>query len=194
MAEKLGADTVVVHLPTKWLYSTLTNSRRQTMIPHLGKRNFKTIAWFQQQLPFIQAETTVKIAVEIMPMNRILRWPVNAFVWNKVAEWTQFEFLTLDTTHCGTWGSDPSQIFDRTNGKVKHIHISNLAGNKQHQLPTRGKLKLDKFLQRVAASDYQGHITVETSPVAMEADCIDKVKRNLADSLAFCRKHFQRES
>lgn len=191
MAEKLNASTAVVHLPTRWPYSILTNSRQRLMIPHFGKANTKDIAWFEQQLPFIQAETTVRIAVEIMPIHRIFRWPVNAYVWNTVSEWIRFDNLTLDTTHCGTWGVDPIQVFDRAEGRVKHIHISNLAGRKEHQLPAKGKLALDKFLRHAAAGGYSGHIVVETCPEAMEADSIDRVKQNLIDSLAFCREHFR---
>ncbi len=188
LAETLGAKTVVAHLPTRWPYAILITPRRRFPIPFVWRRNSKAVRWFQQELPFVQAETSAVIAVEIMPMHRFLGWPINAHVWNNLAEWTQFEHLTLDTTHCATWRVDPRKAYDRAGGRVSHIHVSNYDG-REHRLPQQGKLKLDKFLRHVAAAGYQGDIAVETGPEAMETDDESRVRENLAASLAFCREH-----
>jgi len=188
LAETLKADTVVAHLPARWPYSVLATGRRRLLLPHFWRRDGQ-VAWFEQKLPFIQAETPVRIAIEIMPMHKILGWPINAFIWNNLDEWPHFDHLTLDTTHCGTWKVDPRTAYDRANGRVSHIHLSNFDG-RQHRLPHQGKLALDKFLRHLAADNYQGHITIETSPEAMESDDEGRVKENLAASLAFCREHF----
>lgn len=190
LAENLGARIVVVHLPTRWPYAVLYTARRRLLIPFVWRRNSKTVKWFQQVLPFVQAETSATIAVEIMPMHRLVGWPINAHVWNSLAEWAQFDHLTLDTTHCATWRVDPRKAFDRAQGRVSHIHISNYDG-REHRLPQQGKLKLDKFLQHVAAAEYQGDIAVETGPEAMETDDMAKVGANLKAALAFCREHLR---
>jgi len=191
LAETLNAHTVVAHLPTRWLYSIVTTPRKSFPLPYLWRRNNKPVAWFEQEFPFVQAETDVAIAIEIMPMFRFLGWPINAHVWNNLEEWPRFDHLTLDTTHCGTWGVDPRKVYDRTNGRVSHIHLSNFDG-KQHRLPHKGKLSLDKFLRHLAADNYGGDIAVETAPEAMETNDEARVKENLAASLAFCREHYQR--
>lgn len=186
IAEKLAADVVVTHLPTRWPYSIIVSRHRSVPLPHFWRPNRAGPAWFQQTLPFLQAESEVKIAVEIMPMHRIIRWPINAHVWNSLAEWVQFEHLTLDTTHCATWGVDPQIVYDRAGGRVSHIHLSNFDG-RQHILPHQGKLNLTKFLRYLQEQNYAGHVSVETGPEAMEAYDLRRVRANLTASLAFCR-------
>lgn len=193
LAESLEADVLVIHLPARWPYSVLVNKKRQRPIPHLWRRNLRDVRWFERELPFIQAETSVAMAVEIMPMRRLAWWPINAHYWNTLAEWSRFEHLTLDTTHCATWRADPTNVFERVGDKVSHIHLSNYHKG-EHKLPHKGKLDLAGFLQRVAASDYKGHITVETSPAAMEAELsAAKVREHMAAALAFCREHYRPE-
>jgi sugar phosphate isomerase/epimerase len=191
LAESLGARTVVAHLPTRWLYAILITPRHRFLIPFVWRRNSRTLRWFRQELPFVQAETSAVIAIEIMPMHRFLGWPINAHVWNNLTEWPQFDHLTLDTTHCATWRVDPRKVYDRADGRVSHIHLSNFDG-RQHRLPHQGKLKLDRFLQHVAAAGYEGDIAVETGPEAMETDDEARVKENLAAALAFCRENLSR--
>jgi len=190
LAETMGVGAVVVHLPARWPRSVLITGRRRFLVPHFWRRNVEEIRWFEQQLPFVQAETPVAIAVEIMPMYKGLGWPINAYVWNNLDEWPRFDHLTLDTTHCGTWGVDPRKAYDRANGRVSHVHISNFDG-REHRLPHKGKLPLDKFLRHLAADGYQGHIAIETSAEAMESEDEARVKANLAASLAFCREHYR---
>ena len=192
IAEGVSADVVVAHLPTRWPYCVLTTGRRRIPLPYFWKRNIRVATWFEQQLPFLQAETPVTIAVEIMPMHRVLKWPINAHIWNTLSEWSQLDSVTLDTTHCGTWGVDPRKAFDRANGRVRHIHLSNYDGRRQHLLPHQGKLPLDKFLHHITTAGYQGHVTVETSPEAMEFFDEVRVKENLGASLAFCRENLRR--
>ena len=191
LAETIGADTVVAHLPTRWRYNLLVTQRRRIPLPAFPLRNRRPLTWFEQELPFIQAETPVAIAIEIMPMHRFLGWPVNAHVWNNLDEWPRFENLTLDTTHCGTWKVDPLKAYDRANGRVRNVHLSNYDRRQQHLLPHQGRLHLDKFLRHLAADGYQGPITVEVRPDAMETDDEARVRENLATSLAFCREHFR---
>jgi sugar phosphate isomerase/epimerase len=188
IAEQLEADVVVAHLPTRWPYSIVISQRRHIPVPHVWRANHEVVAWFEQTLPFLQAETPVKVAIEIMPLHRIFRWPINAHVWNTLAEWSQFEHLTLDTTHCATWGVDPQVAYDRAAGRVSHIHLSNFDGQ-QHTLPHRGKLDLAKFLRHLGDQEFGGHVVVETKPEAMEAQDLRRVRANLADSLSFCRDH-----
>lgn len=189
LAEKIGADVTIAHLPTRWPYSILVTRRRQFPIPHFWRSNREGPAWFEQTLPFLQAETQVTIAIEIMPMHRMLKWPINAHTWNTLAEWVRFEHLTLDTTHCATWGVDPLVAYDRAGGRISHIHLSNYDG-RQHLLPHQGKLNLAKFLHHLREQGYAGHLSVETGPEPLEAFDVRRVRTNLAASLAFCREHF----
>jgi sugar phosphate isomerase/epimerase len=190
LAEALGADVVVAHLPTRWPIRVLVGGGRSRVFPLIWRRNHRERDWFLNELPRLQADTPVKIAVEIMPRFRLARWEINAHYWNNLDEWTRFPHLTLDTTHCGSWGIDPRQVFDRADGRVSHVHLSNYDG-REHIPPHRGELPLDAFLQHLATAGYEGHISVETTPATMNFEDESLVRQNLADSLAFCRQHFR---
>jgi sugar phosphate isomerase/epimerase len=125
-----------------------------------------------------------------MPAHRILRWRINSYDFNSVTEIARFPHLTLDTTHLGTWGMDPLAVYDRLRERVAHVHLSNFDG-REHRSPPDGHLPLAELLRRLARDGYQGAITVETAPDALdaedEAECLTALRR----ALAFCREHFQ---
>jgi sugar phosphate isomerase/epimerase len=141
-------------------------------------------------LAAFERETGVTVAVENMPAHRILRWRINSYDFNSVTEIARFPHLTLDTTHLGTWGMDPLAVYDRLRERVAHVHLSNFDG-REHRSPPDGHLPLAELLRRLARDGYQGAITVETAPDALdaedEAECLTALRR----ALAFCREHFQ---
>ena len=90
----------------------------------------------------------------------------------------------------GTDGLDLAREF-AARANVEEGRILRL-DDREHRLPHQGKLKLDKFLRHLATDGYQGQISVETSPEAMETEDEGKVRENLTVSLSFCREHYQR--
>ncbi len=60
--------------------------------------------WLQRELPQFQAQTAVKVAVEIMPCRRFGPWRLKPHHFNDARQLSQFQYLTLDTTHVGTLG------------------------------------------------------------------------------------------
>jgi sugar phosphate isomerase/epimerase len=102
---------------------------------------------------------------------------------------SRFSHLTLDTTHLGTWGLNPVEIYELLKGRVVHIHLSNFDG-RDHRSPVDGHLPLATFLRRLAQDDYSGAISVECAPDALQAEDEGRCKLELARALAFCREHF----
>jgi len=72
---------------------------------------------------------------------------------------------------------------------VAHVHLSNFDG-KEHRSPPDGEMKLDVLLHRLAADGYQGAISVEGSPDALDADDERRCRAALRRALAYCREHF----
>lgn len=191
LAESVGAHTVVVHLPRRW-------SRWGARLPGLvvdvlfGPRRCRDeeyLAWLLDELPAFQAATDVTIAVENMPVRRVLGRAVNPYRLNSLGGLEQFEHLTLDTTHLGTWHADILEVYGRVADRVAHVHLSNYNGH-EHRLLTDGHLPLAELLRSLKTDGYQGIITVELNPHSLGADVEDRVRANLRDCVAFCRKHF----
>ncbi len=95
--------------------------------------------------------------------------------------------LTLATTHWGTPGIGPLDAYRAADGRVQHVHLSNLSGNQQHRLPQQGELDLGAFLHTLGSDGFEGPIVVELHPDTLgheEGEAGSRLKRT-AD---FCRQ------
>ena len=114
------------------------------------------------------------------------RW--NPARWNTIGEFARFPRLTLDTTHLGTWGLDPTEVYAQLAGRVCHVHLSNFDGQ-EHRRPETGHLRLDRLLGRLAADGFAGTVTLELSPDTLGAGQPDAaVLSRLRGSLDYCRQ------
>jgi sugar phosphate isomerase/epimerase len=192
LAEAVGAAVQVIHLPQRVGHLIAMSGRWQAMIPW-GNLYGKLRGWMADGgLAEAQAATTVRFCIENMPARHGLgrRW--NFCHWNTLDAWPGVHrHLTLDTTHWATWGVDPLDAYRAANGRVAHIHLSNFDG-REHRLPHRGDLDLGGFLRAISADGYAGTITVELHPDSLEFADAEALRRNLRDSVAFCREHLER--
>ena len=193
LAEELGVDTVVSHLPLR------IGGLEMRMIGFRGRRLFLPVPWkrrgayyrFLREGRFQQMQSSkgVRIAVENMPARHILGFPFNAFWFNRPMELLRFPSLTMDTTHLGTFGIDPAEIYPRLKGRVVHVHLSNFDGM-EHRMPWAGHLDLARFLHLLGEQGYRGAVSIECDPEALNAWngllCLETLKR----ALSFCRSHF----
>ena len=71
--------------------------------------------------------------------------------------------LVLDTSHAAVAQHDLIEVRRRFNGRLRHVHLSDNAGKgwDSHLPPGEGVLPLDAFLDDLAASDYEGAISLE---------------------------------
>lgn len=188
LAEALGAPVVVHHLPERVGYLRVEAGGRRFVFPWPDRRpKLRYRRWLLDEYPALAARTDVLLCIENMPARRLLgrRW--NAHVWNTLGEIVRFPHLTLDTTHLGTWGIDPIDVYSRLKGYVRHVHLSNFDG-REHRRPETGCLRLDALLARLAADNYDGAISLELHPDALDAGGDDaRIVALLAASLALCR-------
>lgn len=193
LAQELGVRLVVAHLPLR-VYGLMG------YLQFLGYRRFLLpIPWPRRESYYyfvregrtkeIESSTGVIVALENMPVGRVLGLPINPFWFNRPEELGRFPHLTLDTTHLATWGFNPTEIYERLKGRVVHVHLSNFDG-REHRSPPDGNLRLARFLRYLADSGYSGAVSVESAPDAMSAEDEEKCRGALQRALAFCREHF----
>jgi len=186
LAQAIGAETIVVHLPRKRGGLTLSVDGRQFRLPWRKIVN-PVKSWIERDLPGIQERSKVKIALENMPVNRVGGVLIDNTWWNDVESWSRsHRYLTLDTTHWATMRVDPLDAYQAARERVCHIHLSNYDG-REHRLPHRGSLNLKKLLRALHADGYNGTISLELSPGALAFKEAATLRRNLDDSLKFCR-------
>lgn len=193
LAEAVGASVVIHHLPLRLGYATVQSGRRRAFVPlpwwdmEAGYRG-----WLERELHLLQQSTNVILCIENMPAKTILGKRFGVHHWNACDEQslhaiTRFPALTMDTTHLGTWGLDPSQVYNVWGKRVRHIHLSNFDG-REHRLPQHGQLRLDLLISALAADNYQGAISLELHPDALNAGQDDEqIVALLRTSLQECR-------
>jgi sugar phosphate isomerase/epimerase len=108
--------------------------------------------------------------------------------------------VTLDTAHAASFPYDLIEAYEVLASRLVNIHLSDFRSDlsippwfnlhsyfKHHQLPGDGDLPLLPFLERLRADAYQGLITVEVSPLALETWRPLRVRENLKRSVEFVR-------
>jgi sugar phosphate isomerase/epimerase len=190
LAEALGAQTVIVHPPGRWirLQGVVAGPYRTRKIyvplPVAGPGQLGH--WLWDELPAFQAGRRVKIAVENMPCRRYGPFRLNHFHYNNLEQLRHFQHLTLDTTHVGTRQLDLLDFYRQLKANVSHVHLSNFNG-KEHQLLTDGHLPLAEMLVALVRDEYSGLVSLELGPASLQADDEIALRQNLRASLDFCR-------
>lgn len=188
LAEDLGAMVVVHHLPFRrgWKWLRLGATRLPLPMPGQGAHGSYR-RWLLEAYPDVQATTAVTLCIENMPARRSLGRTWTAHQWNTMEEIARFPALTMDTTHLGTWGLEPVEVYSRLQARVRHVHLSNFNG-REHRRPEDGHLRLDELLATMAADGYRGLICLELNPASLNAGCPDEeMASTLSASLAVCR-------
>jgi len=193
LANELGAQVVVHHLPMRFGYAFLQTAGRSLLLPNPFDSGRQYATWLSEGYAALQSSTDVLLCIENLPAARFLGRRVNPARWNAhsrttLDDITRFPHITLDTTHLGTWGLDPLEAYDRWGQRVKHVHLSNFDGS-EHRRPEDGSLRLGALLSRMAADRYSYSISLELQPDALEAGAPDsRIVDLLRGSLYFCRK------
>jgi sugar phosphate isomerase/epimerase len=189
LAEALGAGVMVHHLPLRVHVRWLQVGARRLPLPWPGADVYAR--WLLEEYAAFQVTTPVRLCIENLPAIHWSgrRW--NPARWNSATEIVRFPLLTMDTTHLGTWGLDPVEVYDRLEGRVRHVHLSNFDG-KEHRRPEVGHLPLDRLVAHLVTRGYEGVVSLEMSPDALGAgNSDDQVTAVLTASLEYCRRAAQ---
>lgn len=144
VAERLGADTVVVHPPFRW------------------QRDYARD--FVQGLRAMDNMTAVRFAVENMFPWRAVR-DVGAYApdWDVRSE--DYTAITLDLSHTAVSGTDAVALVDDLEGRVHHVHLADGSGSArdEHLVPGRGSQPIAAVMERLGGARFAGHVIVEVS-------------------------------
>lgn len=109
--------------------------------------------------------------------------------------------MTLDTAHVGTFDLDLLESLNFFDGRVANIHLSDLrqvphwlmnrprlhSYYRQHQFPGSGTLPLRDLLRALKKRGYDGAITYELSPLAVNVLTPWRVEKRLRQAVEFVR-------
>ncbi|BBY59173.1 sugar phosphate isomerase/epimerase family protein [Mycolicibacterium sarraceniae] len=191
-AERLGAQTVVVHPPFRW------------------QRRYAD--GFSEQVAELESHTDVLVAVENMFPFRTDRFfgsgdpsiermrkrggrpgaGISAFAPSYDPLDGDHAHYTLDLSHTATAGTDALDMAERMGSGLVHLHLcdGNGASTDEHLVPGRGTQPTVEVCQMLAASDFTGHVILEVTTSGART----KAEREalLVDSLQFARTHLLR--
>ncbi|NTY62464.1 TIM barrel protein [Mycolicibacterium sphagni] len=191
-AERLGAQTVVVHPPFRW------------------QRRYAD--GFSEQVAELESRSDVLVAVENMFPFRTDRFfgsgdpsiermrkrggrpgvGISAFAPSYDPLDGNHAHYTLDLSHTATAGTDALEMADRMGSGLVHLHLcdGNGASTDEHLVPGRGTQPTVEVCQMLAASDFTGHVILEVTTSGART----KAEREalLVESLQFARTHLLR--
>ncbi len=168
-AERLGADTVVVHPPFRW------------------QRDYARD--FEAGLARMRDETDVVFAVENMyPWRaRVREWAAYLPDWDPRNQ--DFPHVTLDLSHTAVSGTSALTMANDLGDRLAHIHLADGSGSArdEHLVPGRGTQQCAELLESLAVGGFAGTIAVEVS--TRKAANRAEREADLAEALAFARLH-----
>ena len=191
-AERLGAQTVVVHPPFRW-------QRRYA-------------EGFSEQVAWLEERSDVMVAVENMFPFRTDRFfgagqpsidrmrrrgghpgaGISAFAPSYDPLDGGHAHYTLDLSHTATAGTDALDMASRMGSGLVHLHLcdGNGAATDEHLVPGRGTHPTAEVCQMLAGSDFTGHVVLEVTT----SEARNKAERDelLTESLQFARTHLLR--
>ena len=191
-AERLGAQTVVVHPPFRW-------QRRYA-------------EGFSEQVAWLEERSDVMVAVENMFPFRTDRFfgagqpsidrmrrrgghpgaGISAFAPSYDPLDGGHAHYTLDLSHTATAGTDALDMASRMGSGLVHLHLcdGNGAATDEHLVPGRGTQPTAEVCQMLAGSDFTGHVVLEVTT----SEARNKAERDelLTESLQFARTHLLR--
>lgn len=191
-AERLGAQTVVVHPPFRW------------------QRRYAD--GFSDQVAELETRSDVMVAVENMFPFRADRFfgsgqpsiermrkrggrpgvGVSAFAPSYDPLDGDHAHYTLDLSHTATAGTDALEMADRMGDGLVHLHLCDGSGasTDEHLVPGRGNQPTVEVCQMLAGSDFAGHVILEVTTSGART----KAEREalLTESLQFARTHLLR--
>ena len=189
-AEKLGAQTVVVHPPFRW------------------QRRY--VEGFTEQVAELEESSDVLVAVENMfpfrtdrffpgqTMERMRRRGggpgpgISAFAPSYDPLDGNHAHYTLDLSHSATAGTDAIDMAERMGEGLVHLHLCDGTGQPadEHLPPGQGSQPVVEVCQMLAGGDFAGHVVLEVS--TSSARSVHEREAMLTESLQFARTHLLR--
>jgi sugar phosphate isomerase/epimerase len=146
MCRALGAGTYVVHPPYLW------------------EREFAS--WIREESAGYSIDNGVTVAVETMYPKWVAGRRLRAYRWLEPAALAHAApHVVMDTSHLAVTRADILDAFEVLNPKLRHIHLSDNAGDGRdgHLEVGKGILPIDRLLGELRRTQYDGAVTLELS-------------------------------
>jgi sugar phosphate isomerase/epimerase len=93
--------------------------------------------------------------------------------------------LNFDIGHAFCVGQDPQDWIARMAAHTKHYHIEDIAATRVHEhlIPGRGAIDFEATLREIAATGYDGWITVELYPYLDDPDAAGREAREFLEGV-----------
>lgn len=191
-AERLGAQTVVVHPPFRWQRRYAEGFGDQ--VADLEQRSDVLVA-VENMFPFRADRFFGSGQPSIERMRRRGGRPgagISAFAPSYDPLDGGHAHYTLDLSHTATAGTDALEMARRMGGGLSHLHLcdGNGASTDEHLVPGRGMQPCVEICQLLAGSDFTGHVVLEVTT----SGAANRAERDalLTESLQFARTHLLR--
>ncbi|MGH3971695.1 MAG: sugar phosphate isomerase/epimerase family protein [Mycobacterium sp.] len=188
-AEKLGAQTVVVHPPFRWQRRYADGFAEQ--VADLEKTSDVLVA-VENMFPF-RADRLFRQAGERMRRRGGGPGPaISAFSPSYDPLDGDHAHYTLDLSHTATAGTDAVDMARRMGSGLVHLHLCDGSGlpADEHLVPGRGTQPVVDVCQMLVGGDFAGHVVLEVS--TSNARSAHEREAMLAESLQFARTHMLR--
>lgn len=145
-------------------------------------------------------KSKIVLTIENLPTKRVIGstfinryFPLVVNNMYQIAEFAASNgiHVTFDTTHIGTTGVDLLEAYHVFKDRIENIHLSDHDGRSQHLLPGTGNLPLKELIAQAISDGYNGLITLETCPAAMEYEDKAKAAQNAEMGLRYIRDALQ---
>ena len=171
MAQRVGADVVVVHPPFRW------------------QRDYA--CGFVEGIADLEEKTGIAFAVENMYPWRASRREMQVYApgWNPADQ--TYANATIDLSHTATSRSDPVEMARRLGDRLRHIHMTDGTGSAkdEHLVPGRGSQPCVELLEHLAGKAFAGHIVIEINTRRSGSRAAREI--DLMEALAFTRLNFE---
>ncbi|HTG47579.1 MAG TPA: sugar phosphate isomerase/epimerase [Actinomycetota bacterium] len=143
VATEADAPLVVTHPPYRW---------------QGGYRR-----WLHERLPGLEDRTGITVAIENMFPLHVGRRPLMLHANQDLDDLEGIPHLVLDTSHAAVARHDLVEVRRRFGDRLRHVHLSDNAGRgwDSHLPPGLGILPLDRFVDDLVESGFDGTISLE---------------------------------
>ena len=212
MAKGVGAKVVVAHTALsnempykKWLENNLSDFQKECepikiAVENMPKKYVMFGAAGRKLFDFMrEAKISYKfrrfmvydIAAHTRKEDRLFPCPLDdeAHSLNTFESLNRFKYITIDTTHLGTWKCDPADFVAGITAGIAHVHLSNYKTSKEHRLPNDGLIDFTGFFKKLKEKSYDGGITLEADPDSFNNHrSFAETKKQLLENLNFIKK------
>jgi len=187
VAQDLGCQYIVIHVP-----------KAVALNEGLGREFADAVEACVEQLKGSSTRLCLENQAVFRPSDR--RYALSTP--GKLSQFVEEHDLavTLDTAHAASFPYDLLEAYEALRSRLVNVHLSDFRRDlsipawfnlhsffKHHQVPGDADLPLIPLLQRLSADSYDGLITVEVSPFALEVWRPGRVADNLLRCLDFVR-------